>query len=250
MWKDRVLYDLKSKRDAASNNGMNSLAFARYVGFISTYQNQQKFSNLDFIKLSSLKSRAEVNSIKPIIYFRNFESKFQKLNIAFRFFIEKYIQRYLKFPVLAQIKNVSDFINMRSQRKKTNHRKQVFLKPIAGKDFFIRVLHALLNIERIFNPQLFVDLLANEMQKTKDYRKLAKNMIVMFSILHSEHIMGYKFLIDGKLGGSKKKSTKQIFKLQNKEKIPIQTFTKKVSYALGVARTPAGLFGIRMWLYY
>jgi len=123
---------------------------------------------------------------------------------------------------------------------------QAFLKPLGKKDFFIRLLYALLNTERIFNPQSFIDLVAMEMQKTNSYRKVVNNMISMFAVLHSEHIMGYKVLIDGKLGGSKGKSTKQIFKLQNKEKIPVQTFSKKISYALGVARTPAGLFGIRM----
>jgi hypothetical protein len=244
------LYDLKAKKSEALYMETNSLAFTRYIGFINTYQNQQKRSKPASIKLASQKLSAEVNLTKPIFYVSNFNSKFQKLNIAFRYFIEKYIQQYLKFPVLAKIKNVSDFIDTRSNQKKTNYRRQGFLKPLASKSFFIRLLHALLNIERVFEPKLFVELLATEMQQTKDYRKLAKNMISMFSILHSEHIMGYKILIDGKLGGSKGKSTKQIFKLQNKEKIPIQTFTKKVSYALGVARTPAGLFGIRMWLYY
>jgi len=127
-----------------------------------------------------------------------------------------------------------------------NYTKQVFLKPLAGKSFFVRLLYTLLNTERVFNPQLFIDSIAAEMQKTNNYKKLVNNMILMFSILHSEHIKGYKILIDGKLGGSKGKATKQIFKLQNKEKIPIQTFAKNISYALGVARTPAGLFGIRM----
>jgi len=250
VWKNRVLYDLKAKKNEALYMETNSLAFTRYIGFINTHQNQQKRSKPTSIKLASQKLSAEVNLTKPIFYVSNFNSKFQKLNIAFRYFIEKYIQQYLKFPVLAKIKNVSDFIDTRSNQKNTNYRRQGFLKPLASKSFFIRLLNALLNIERVFEPKLFVELLATEMQQTKNYRKLAKNMISMFSVLHSEHIMGYKILIDGKLGGSKGKSAKQIFKLQNKEKIPIQTFTKKVSYALGVARTPAGLFGIRMWLYY
>jgi hypothetical protein len=156
----------------------------------------------------------------------------------------------LGFPIVAKIKNINDFVDLRSHQKTIDYTKHIFLKSVAGKNFFTRLLYLLLNSERVFNPQLFINLIASEMQKTNNYKKLVNNMIFMFSTLHSEHIMGYKILIDGKLGGSKGKSTKQIFKLQNKEKIPIQTFTKKVSYALGVARTPAGLFGIRMWLYY
>lgn len=250
LWKNRALYDLKIKKEFAFYKAA-PLAFARYMSFINAYQKQQKFSKINSIKLEALKPSIRAKLARPRrFHFRNFDSKFQKLHVEFRFFIEKYVQKYLRFPVVAKIKNISDFVDLRANQKTTDYTRHVFLKPVAGKNFFVRLLHALLSTERIFNPQLFIDLIATEMQKTNNYRKLVNNMILMFSVLHSEHIMGYKILIDGKLGGSKQKSTKQIFKLQNKEKIPIQTFTKNVSYALGVARTPAGLFGIRMWLYY
>jgi hypothetical protein len=224
----------------------------RYFSFNNTYQKHKKFSVLKQMKSSSWKTIKTFKKkyIKTKLHFRSFESKFQKLNFQFQFFIEKYIQVYLGFPIVAKIKNINDFVDLRSHQKTIDYTKHIFLKSVAGKNFFTRLLYLLLNSERVFNPQLFINLIASEMQKTNNYKKLVNNMIFMFSTLHSEHIMGYKILIDGKLGGSKGKSTKQIFKLQNKEKIPIQTFTKKVSYALGVARTPAGLFGIRMWLYY
>ena len=224
------------------------LAFTRYMGFINTYQKQQKFSKMDFFKMASIKriGKIKTEKIKSKFIFYNFETQFQKINVEFKIFIEKYMQRYLNFPIMAKIKNISDFIDIRSNQKKFNYQTHVFLKPLAGKNFFIRLLYTLLNMERIFNPQVFIDLIATEMQKTTNYRHLVGNMIYMFSILHSKHIMGYKVLIDGKLGGSKGQSSKQIFKLQRKEKIPVQTFKKNVSYALGVARTRAGLFGIRM----
>lgn len=251
VWKNRAFYDFKSKKELNLQTG-DRLPFTRYMSFINSYRKQQRFYNPWFIKnvLWAGKFETQSNDIKPLFFYRNFETQFQKLNIEFRFFIEKYIQQYLRFPVIVKIKNVNSFIDSRSNRNTIDYTKQNFLKSLVGKSFFIRLLHALLNTERIFNPQIFIDLIATEMQKTNNYKKLVRNMVLMFSALHSEHIMGYKIVIDGKLGGSKGKSTKQIFKMQRKEKIPVQTFTKNISYALGVARTSAGLFGIRMWLYY
>jgi len=165
-------------------------------------------------------------------------------------FFEKYFgSRFAFFPSI-KIKNLALLIDVNNLCKLKNYQQHFIMNRFAQKDFFHRVLFAFLTTKRQISPQVVADIIASEMARhKKKHMSLLYSINDMFGVLHSEHIKGYKILIDGKING-RNKTTKQIFRLYNRAKIPFQDFGNRISYALGVSRTYTGLFGIRVWLYY
>jgi ribosomal protein S3 len=106
-----------------------------------------------------------------------------------------------------------------------------------------------LNIQRYMLVQLIADLIAIEITSHHKHKRTLRSINSLFNEVHPKHILGYKFLLDGKING-RMKTNLQVFKFKNKDTIPIQEFNKRVLYALSVARTYTGLFGIHVWLYY
>jgi hypothetical protein len=178
-----------------------------------------------------------------------YDDNTKKIQLHLKLFIEKHFESISNMPVFAKIKNITDYSNLFARQKQRKFKKKLFLKRFYKDDFFWKLLSSVINTQKYMFPQILADFLATELTFDRKHRRLLRNFKLIFSAFRSDYIMGYKILVDGKLNGVMK-TTKQVLKLQNKEKVPVQTFDKKISYALGVSRTFAGLFGVHVWLYY
>lgn len=179
---------------------------------------------------------------KKHIYKPGFNNKLQ-LNYLF----ESYLQNKCKLPSIVKVTSTSPNVWLKKMYNKLKSKPR--LKRAAEGHFFKRLLFAFLNTSRYMAPQLIADLIAHELTIPRKHKALLRNINTLFDAIHSKYILGYKIVVDGKLNGVMK-STKQIIKFKGKDKMPVQEFHTRVLYALGVSRTYAGLFGVRVWLYY
>ena len=188
-----------------------------------------------FIQNENIKKIGEINN--PLV------NNQLQLNYLF----ESYLQNACKISAFVKVSSTSTNVWLKKVYNKFKSKSR--LKRAAEGHFFKRLLFAFLNSERYMSPQLVADLIAHELTIPRKHKHLLRNINTLFDAVHSRYILGYKIVVDGKLNGVMK-STKQIIKFKSKDKMPVQEFHTRILYALSVSRTYAGLFGVRVWLYY
>jgi len=116
-----------------------------------------------------------------------------------------------------------------------------------NRSFFKRCIFSFVAAHGQLNAQFLADLIAFEIEQvTEDrHKKLIEDMERFFETVRSRTICAYKVVVNGKIGASDKTKT-QTFKYRKRHTISMQQFDKRISYALGVARTYTGLFGVNV----
>jgi hypothetical protein len=178
--------------------------------------------------------------------------------------------RNLKIPVILSKKEMQLFLSTNLKKNIDIHLKILFrdisegvlllpvhnmfkyksqLRRAAEGSFFKRLLFAFITTQAASSPQLVADLIATELAIPRRHKGLLRNINALFNAILPKNLTGYKILIDGKLQGKLETDT-LIINFQRKEKVPFQEFNKRVSYAISIARTYTGLFGVSVWFYY
>lgn len=179
-------------------------------------------------------------------------SKFRtskKSKIKLQIFLDSFFKNYLKLNTFTKILFSS---KRTSLKRKRIHRKLNFhfrIKHLKNRQFFKRLTFAFINVSLHSNPQLIADMIAFEMAKAKKHKKLLNDIENLLTAVKPSELYSFKIVVHGKID-AKAKATSHAFQYLGRDLMPMQTFAKNVSYALGVSRTYTGLFGIKVWLYY
>ena len=107
-----------------------------------------------------------------------------------------------------------------------------------------------MNSNSPMHPQAIADLIAFEIEQVEDdkHKKLIKDLEKLVKTMKPRSLYAYKIVINGKIGAGEKTTT-ETFQHKRKRRdflISMQSFHNRITYALGVARTYTGLFGVNV----
>jgi len=176
-------------------------------------------------------------------------------------FNTKYLKTHLKIFIEFFLKNWIgiDYVIKFNQRSKNIYVKKAItglstvnleLKRINKLDYFKRLAYVFISAHNNQNPQIIADLIAREVELTREFKHFCYNIDLIFSAFMSGFLKSYRIVISGKTKRKDLRRDWEVIKYQKKDAIPRKQFNKRVLYALGVARNNRGQFGIKVWLYY
>jgi ribosomal protein S3 len=95
---------------------------------------------------------------------------------------------------------------------------------------------------KFLNPQILADTIANEIERTKNHRRILYNISDFLSKLRSFQLLAYKIIIHGKINAA---TRTKVFFIKHRD-VPVQRFNKRLTFALSQARARTGTFGIKV----
>lgn len=103
-----------------------------------------------------------------------------------------------------------------------------------------------INSHRTINAQLIADLIAREVELTREYKHFWYNIDLIFKTFMPRYLLGYRILLSGKTRLRNLRHSSLLITYLKKDLVQPQRFNKRVLYALGVARNNRGQFGIKL----
>jgi small subunit ribosomal protein S3 len=90
--------------------------------------------------------------------------------------------------------------------------------------------------------KLLADLIANELEKRKRFRKVIRDIL---RLAKNQNINGIKIQVSGRLNGAEIARSEWI----REGRVPLQTLRADIDYATAEANTIYGILGIKVWLF-
>lgn len=173
----------------------------------------------------------------------------KSLKTHLKIFLEIFFKNYLKIDAIVKINQTSTDVYVKHAIKGLST-VNLELKRINKLDYFKRLAYVFINAHKNQSPQLIADIIAREVELTREFKRFCYNIDLVFSAFMSGFLHSYRIVISGKTNPRDLRRDWEVIKYQNKDSIPKKQFNKRVLYALGVARNNRGQFGIKVWLYY
>lgn len=98
---------------------------------------------------------------------------------------------------------------------------------------------------RYWNLQPLIDQIAFELEKTKKHWPVLRTIRELIRRLKPHTYTGYRFVVRGRISSSKR--TRKFYITGGR--IPISSFTNRMTFALCHAKARIGSFGIKAWSY-
>jgi hypothetical protein len=170
-------------------------------------------------------------------------------NMKLAVFVEAYVKEWFGFQCIIKFNRTSDnlYLGRVLNRLPRNNRK---LNQIKEYKFFKRLLYVFMNFQQNMDAQLIVDLIAKEITLSKSALVFIHQVNIILEAIKPRFLYGYRIALSGKLKKRDLRASVRVVKFQGKDFVPVKQFNKRVLYALGVARTLKGVYGIKLWLYY
>jgi len=100
-------------------------------------------------------------------------------------------------------------------------------------------------LSRYWNPQPLIEQIAFEMEKTKRHWTILRVIRAIIQNLRPKTYTGYRFVIKGRISSAKR--TRKFYIKSGR--IPISTFTTRMTFAICQSKARIGSFGIKSWIY-
>lgn len=213
----------------------------------SIVKKKSKFLITKYFNSLFIKNRNKTRFFRNKIIQNTFNIKYLKTHL--KIFIEIFFKNWVGVDCIIKINQVSKNIYVKKAIKGLSTA-NLELKRINKLDYFKRLAYVIISAHKNQNPQIIADLIAKEVELTREFKHFCHNIDLIFSAFMPGALNSYRILISGKTKANDLRRNWELIKYQNKDSIPKKQFNKRVLYALGIARNNRGVFGVKVWLYY